>query len=376
MSDVNQGVTQEQVVLRIKEIQARLKERSCDFLLLTDRENLLYFTDVTQFECMGMIIPQEGVPTVITLWLDVSYLQAELPFCKVLGYRFPEENLGLFIFKALQHYGIDRPVIGFAKYFVEFNVFDALRQNLPSASLVNATDIIYRLRSIKSSGEIERIKTAGQIAVTGMAAAIAAVAPGIAERRVAADAEYAMLKAGSEGCPFRLQVVSGERVTISHGYATEKTIEKGDLVTIHLGARFKNYTAKMCRTVKVGAVSQEQEEAYDAILAAQQSVIAAAKPGVSAGDLWAVGSQEVEARGFGKFFIPIIAHGVGIRATEFYPIVGRDRDDLLEENMVFGPLISSIYKPRVGGARVTDTVLITDSGPEILTPFPYTLFEA
>ena len=85
-----------------------------------------------------------------------------------------------------------------------------------------------------------------------MRAAIDAVEPGRKEVEVAAEAEYAMGKAGSQGSPFRMQVLIQSRQLLTHPFAGESIIGNDQPVVIHLGATYEGYVAKMCRTVAVG----------------------------------------------------------------------------------------------------------------------------
>ncbi len=117
--------------------------------------------------------------------------------------------------------GYASPRIGFGKYFVEFSVFDAVRKAFPAAEYVGMTTSCYKVRSIKDASEIGLMRKAAGIVVQGMRAAIDAVEPGRKEVEVAAEAEYAMGKAGSQGSPFRMQVLVHERQLLTHPFAGE-----------------------------------------------------------------------------------------------------------------------------------------------------------
>ena len=80
--------------------------------------------------------------------------------------------------------------------------------------------------------------------------------------------------------------------------------------------------------------------------------------------------QIVSDAGYGKNFLDVIGYGIGIRQSEFYPIIDKDGDHVVEQNMVVDILLPTIYKPGVGGPRVTDTLLVGHDGVESLTPLP------
>lgn len=49
--------------------------RGLDLLFVVGRENLIYFTGVTQIECMALLIPEKGDPVAVTLWLDSAFVK-------------------------------------------------------------------------------------------------------------------------------------------------------------------------------------------------------------------------------------------------------------------------------------------------------------
>lgn len=361
---------------RISNIQQELVSNGIDLMVFCDRENLIYYTGLTEIECMALIIPAAGEPISVTLWLDVPYMKKYSAVPDVRGYYFPENNLGKKIVEVIKDMGYNTPKIGFSKYFVEFSTYEALRNGLPEAEYINGTAISYKVRAIKDSEEIEFIKKASIIVSEGMRAAVDAIKPGMTEVEVLGEAEYAMRKSGSEGATFRMQVLTASRQLLTHPYASNTVIENNQTVVIHLGAAYKGYTSKMCRTVALGNdVNPESKIIYKIMVDAQQAAVEASKDGVSVKDVYNAAFKIIDFAGYRSFFIDDIGHGVGIRQSEFYPIIGRTRDFILKENMVIDLMFPTIYKKDVGGARVTDTILITNESPEILTNFTYDMVE-
>lgn len=354
---------------RIAKAQKAMAEQGIDLLFVNNRENLIYFTGLTQIECLAVLIPREGEACAVTLWLDAAYIQQESGLT-THGYFFPRETLASKCIERIKAYGFAAPRIGFERYFVAFGVFDALRQAFAQESFVNAADLFYRLRAIKDAGEIALMRQAGKIAAAGMAAAAGAVRPGVREVEVLAEAEYAMLKAGSNGSPFRPQVVSGERALLTHPCASGKTVASGEIVVIHLGATCAGYCAKLCRTVAVGEVPAGRLAVYDLLLEAQAAAIAALRPGKTAGDVDAAARSLVAKAGLEAFYLEQVGYGVGLRQSEFYPIIGKGRTEPIEAGMVVDLLLPTIYRRDIGGPRVTDCVYVGEQASEILTDYP------
>ncbi|WAM31818.1 M24 family metallopeptidase [Caldicellulosiruptor naganoensis] len=254
-------------------------------------------------------------------------------------------------------------------------MYEALRQAFPETNFIEAADLFYRVRAIKEPQEVEMIRRAAAALCKGIEAAVKAVRPGVSELEILAEAEYAMLKAGSNGLPFCPQVVSGERTILTHPCASNKKIQPGKVVVIHLGATYEGYCAKMCRTVAVGNISHAQEEVYNLLLKAQSEAIAALRPGVQAWEVDAAAREVIKTAGYEKYYLDVIGYGVGLRQSEFYPIIGKGRTEVIEVGMVIDLLLPTIYRRDIGGPRITDVIYIGKNGNEILTSYPRELIK-
>lgn len=356
-------------VNRFTRAQEMMAAANLDLLVIVNRENLIYFTGLTQIECLAVLIPQRGEPCAVALWLDAGYVGREsgLP---CYGYAFPQETLVMKIIERIRAYGLSSPRLGFERYFVDFAVYDGLRQAFNQDNFIGAGELLYRLRSVKEPQEIEKLRRAANAVCQGMEGAVKAVRPGMSELDVLAEAEYAMLKAGSWGSSFRPQVVSGERTLLAHPTASTKKIAAGEAVVIHLGATCEGYCAKMGRTVALGDIPRKQEEIYNLLLQAQEASIAALRPGAMSMEVDAAARKIIEAAGYGNSFLETIGYGVGLRQSEFYPIIGQGRSEVIEAGMVVDLLLPTIYRKDIGGPRVTDVILVGEQKNEILTDYP------
>lgn len=357
---------------RIEKAQAMMADFGIDVLFVNNRENLIYFTGLTEIECQAILIPREGEACTVTLWLDGAYVQHETGI-STYGYHFPQETLAGKCIERIKEFGYPIPRIGFERYFVGFGVYDSLRQVFRETNFVGAGDLFYRLRAVKDESELQLMRRAGEIVVSGMKAAAQAVKAGVRELEVLAEAEYAMLKAGSDGSPFRPQVVSGKRALLTHPTASSKVIQTGEAVVIHLGASCSGYCAKMCRTVAVGNIPPGQAEVYEVLRRAQCAAIEALRPGATSSQVDAAARAVVAAAGWEASFLDVVGYGVGIRQSEFYPIIGKARAEVIEAGMVVDLLLPTIYRQDIGGPRLTDCVHVGQQQNEFLTCFPQEL---
>lgn len=359
---------------RITALQEKLRELELDAALIYDRENLIYFAGVTDLEGGVLCIPAEGVAELFCLWMEAEHMR-QATGLRVTGYPFPAQTQSSMAAKWLHGLGLKRPRVGFTRYFISLKDYQCLQEAVPEMVVGDIAATCYQLRSIKCPEEIRRIRAASKALEAGMKAAVSAVRAGVAECDVLAEAECAMGKAGSQGSPFRMQVLTHSRQMQKHPYASSAPLEDNAPVVIHLGATVDGYAAKMCRTVFLGQPPEKCVDIYRVLRQAQEAAMSRLRPGVTCGELYQAAADCVEAAGYEKYWIvEHIGYGVGIRQSEFYPIIAKGSEVRIEENMVVDLLLPSIYVPHAGGPRLTDTVLVTAHGAEYLTNYGRDIF--
>ena len=236
--------------------------------------------------------------------------------------------------------------------------------------LESNNQLIRSLRAVKDETEIKYIQEACRIADKGIEAAAQTIKAGTTERQVAAEAEYAMRKAGSDGTAFETIAVCGACCAYPHGGAGERTLKEGDFVIVDLGATYRFYRSDITRTFIVGKANQRQTEIYETVKQAQQKAFENIKPHIPAKEIDLAARQIIENVDMGELFVHNLGHGVGLEIHEA-PIVGPNSPDILEAgNVVTNE--PGIYVPGYGGVRIEDTVLVTKNGAEKLTNAPYT----
>jgi Xaa-Pro dipeptidase len=233
--------------------------------------------------------------------------------------------------------------------------------------------LIRELRKTKTPQEIQLIREACKLADVGMKTASETVQAGVKEKEVAAEIEYAMRKAGSDGTAFETIVASGASSAYPHGSSLEKNIKEGDFVVVDLGAIAKFYRSDITRTFIPGKPSEKQRKIYSTVQKAQQKAFETIKPRVLTSEADLAARRVIEEAGFGEFFVHNLGHGVGLEVHEA-PILSPDSKEVLEAaNVVTDE--PGIYVPGLGGVRIEDTVLVTRDGAEKLTVAPYMLLD-
>jgi Xaa-Pro aminopeptidase len=268
-------------------------------------------------------------------------------------------------------YGLSRARIG--TDLMPYMVHEGLRGRFPGLTIADASVIWAELTAIKHPQEVALIRDAVRVADCGLAAAIAAVRPGISEHAVAAEAIYAMRRNGSEFEPFIPLVASGSNTSMFERVATEKLIRAGEMVILDIGAVVKGYTGDLGRTLICGDPTREQKAIYRATHRALEEAKRAIRPGVTCHAIDARARAVIEEEGFGRYlYSGNTGHqlGYGLHGD---PLVHRNVAFELVENMVIclEPRIVLHDRPDIGGAHLEDVVLVTAEGHEQLNRSPH-----
>lgn len=234
---------------------------------------------------------------------------------------------------------------------------------------VAATELLRSLRILKSAEEIDRLREAARLTDAAFEHVLAGpLRAGAREVDVALELERFVRQNGGEGMSFSTIVASGPRSAMPHGTASERVIERGDLVTLDFGAQLDGYHADMTRAVAIGPVAQPLRGWYDAVLEAQLAGLAALRPGVSGVDADLAAREVLGRHGLAELFVHSLGHGTGLQIHEA-PSLSQRSKDVLAAGMVV-TVEPGVYQPGMGGLRIEDMVLITDDGHERLSQSP------
>ena len=144
-------------------------------------------------------------------------------------------------------------------------------------------------------------------------------------------------------------------------------MQPGEAVVIDLGAVVAGYSSDLCRTTFVGEPSTEQRDRLRLVHRAQQAAADTLKPGALARDVYAAARQVFASKGLERLLPSDLGYGVGLRQSEFHPVIERHSDTELKENMVVALMQTTAYERTVGGLRVEDTFWVGPRGAVRLT---------
>ena len=222
------------------------------------------------------------------------------------------------------------------------------------------------MRMVKDPTEIAKIRTACHLGVALFDRLLEVVRPGVSETQVAGELEFEARRLGAEQMAFSTIIAGGPRSALPHGRASQAKLPLRGFVVCDFGVILANYCSDMTRTLHLGRPPKEARRVYEAVREAQQAALDAVKPGTTAGEVDGAARKVLQKLGLGRFFTHSTGHGVGLEIHES-PRIAAGQEEPLRPGMVI-TIEPGAYVPGKWGVRIEDTVAVTESGCEILTP--------
>ncbi|GAC1568353.1 MAG: Xaa-Pro dipeptidase [Ktedonobacteraceae bacterium] len=228
-----------------------------------------------------------------------------------------------------------------------------------------------QLRQVKQDNELRLLKRAIAITDETFAHICQWIAPGMTEKEVQWEILRFMVALGADEAAFESIVASGPNGSMPHAHAGQRRIQRGELITIDMGARYQGYCADMTRTICLGAPAEKRMvEVYNAALRAMKTCEAGICAGMTGKEADALARDVLEAEGFGEYYVHSTGHGVGLQVHEGPSLSQHAPDDA---RLPAGSVVTvepGVYIPGWSGTRVENCVLVTERGCEVLTQSP------
>ncbi|MBY9078495.1 aminopeptidase P family protein [Paenibacillus sp. HN-1] len=371
---------------RMKKLLTAIRENEWDAVILTNKENMRYFTGyqlivwgsgISKPACV--IITKDGDVTMITGYTNRDALRAtswveDVVVWDRLGRNGALADLPEAIHDVLVRKGVDKGRIGMEtgvgfRLHLHMSDYNKLMGRLTDAAIVDAGPAIWEIRVIKSALEIERVRMACKINIQAYEAAFQAIRFGMTEMELYRVISQAMIAYGADEV-FPMGIRAGvERYAQSNCPPGDRPIREGEIILIDGGPGYRGYFSDIIREAVIGEPTSRQQELYNIALAACEKGLEHMKPGMKCGEVCSLVDSFVDEQGYGDYYDLYrgwIGHSVGMSIHEM-PAVELGSEVVLQPGMVFA-IEPTIYEEGVGMFTVEENILITDTGCEVLTP--------
>jgi len=413
---------------RLARIRKAMQARGLDGLLVSSPENIFYLTGLAYqgyFAFHVLIVPQDGTPVLVTRAMERAIIRDRVPDVRHVGYAdgidpVPTEKSGdadLLLgavheggemaglrpwsaslgvatrgddarqspyrqparatLEALAACGLAKGRLGLEKAgpLMPFGIAEAIVGGLPGATIEDASDLVTDCRLVQSALELAYTRKAAEVADSMMLAAMAAAGAGVHQRDVMAAIYQTMFARGGTYPAFVPLVRSTRTLEHEHGTWEEGRLRRRDVLFIEMGGCVARYHAPLTRLVFIGRAPGRTDAirrvCEDAIAAAEKAL----RPGARAGEVYAAWQRRVDEAGLAGYRRHHCGYAVGIGfppswAGSGVPIGLRAGSTMeLRPGMVFH-LMSWLLRTGKGDYVLSDTVVVTETGCEVLTRTP------
>ena len=340
-------------------LRGALEADGLDALLVSHLPNIRYLTGFTG--SAGLLLVRPDATTLIT---DFRYaVQAPNEAGSAAVVEIDQKSVWDRLGRLLA--GVAPGALGIEAQAL--SVRDAERvAGLTRDRVVPTSDLVERLRAIKSPEEVAAIRAAADLAQAALAEVLPTVRPGLTELEIAATLEAALRRRGSEWHPFPTIVASGPRAALPHARTSPRTVQAGEWLLLDFGAQVDGYCADLTRTVVVGARADERQRTiYDLVRTAQRRALEHLRAGMTGREGDALARDVIAARGFGEAFGHSLGHGLGLEVHEG-PRLAPTADAPLPLHAVV-TVEPGIYLPGWGGVRLEDDAYLGPDGMVVLS---------
>ncbi len=278
------------------------------------------------------------------------------------------------VLKLAQEHGLQN--IGFEANAISYALYEKIRQVGTAQYTLHAFEqsALEAMRLVKSSQELVLLRRAIAITDETFAHLCDWLEPGMTEKEVQWEVARTMVALGADGPAFETIVASGSNGSMPHAQAGSRRIQRGELITLDMGARYQGYCADMTRTICLGEPAEARmRDVYEQVLRAMRACEAGLHAGLSGIAADALARNVLVQADLAQYYVHSTGHGVGLQIHEGPSLSQRAPENVPLPVGCVVTVEPGVYIPGWSGTRVEDCVLIQEHGAEVLTQSPTTL---
>ena len=390
--------SREEIENRLSRVRTGMEKNGIAALLLVQKMDRYYLSGTTQDGFL--FVPLHGSP-LLMIKRELERARAESPLTDVVPINSNRELPSLIrnhLGKLPDTLGLELDVLPVKEYF-------RLQDLFPDAKLPDASPILRDVRKIKSPFEINLMKAAGEIGKQVYHAGTKVLREGMMEIEFGGLLEAAAKKHGHEGLlrvrslnyeAYSWHVLSGPNggivsqsdspmggLGLSPAFpvgASRKVMKAHEPILIDFGICFHGYQADQTRMFSIGRVKQKFIDAYQACREIHDAALQEVRPGAVCEEIFEKTLRLADRLGYRDSYLGppglqcrFIGHGIGLELNEF-PFLAPGHAYPLEVGMTFA-VEPKIVFPGEGSVGIENTMVVTRTGYEILTPIEQMIFE-
>jgi Xaa-Pro aminopeptidase len=253
---------------------------------------------------------------------------------------------------------LQNETIALEKDYLSMLQWEEMASLLPNANLTDCTDMMDRVRWIKTPEEVELLKKGADLLDEVYLEVFPTVRPGDTERDVHARIVEGCIRRGANWVH---GILNTSRNDVAYGGEGDMAFQSGDIIRNDYVSYLNGYPGHQSRTVVIGEPTKELLDTYKTHRDIYRATINMCRPGAKSSDIYHFSNNSFNDAGF-KGKVNIAGHGVGAWWHQQEPYMVPSGKHILEKGMVVA------LEPHIGHWHLQDMVLVTDSAPLLLSP--------
>ncbi len=371
---------------RLGALRAHMAQAGIDAALFTSYHNVNYFSDFLYCSfgrSFGLIVTQDRHVT-ISANIDGGQPWRRSFDDNVVYTDWRRDNYAHAVKTVLEEAGVVRGRLGVEFDHLSLDRAAELRDTLPGFVQVDIARAAMRQRMVKSPAEIALIRAGARVADLGGAACVEALADDVPEYEVALHATGAMVREIARSFP-EAELMdtwtwfqSGINTDGAHNPVTSRRVQKGDILSLNCFPMIAGYYTALERTLFLGHASDDHLRLWEINCQVHRRGLELIRPGVRCCDIALELNEIYRAHGLLEYRTFGYGHSFGVLSHYYGREAGLELrqqiETLLEPDMVVSkePMITiQEGQPGAGGYREHDILVVTETGAEDITGFPF-----
>ena len=243
--------------------------------------------------------------------------------------------------------------------------YQCLKEKVRAFSFIDGSQLLWKLRMIKSLEEISKLKFICKIASEAYEKLPEKIGINETERSVCSKLKIDLIERGADLVLFMASGLGKAGYDQIVFNPSNKKIQKNDVLFIDTGSTFDGYFCDFNRNFGFDSISDESQKAYTATWNAVTKGIEIAKPGKKCEDIFNAMNKILEESGSSGNGVGRMGHGFGLQLTEPPSIMNND-ETILKPGMAI--TIEPVYEFNNGNMIVLEeNIIITEDGNKIIT---------
>ena len=369
--------TEQELASRREKVVSELQSAGLAALLIFRQESMYYLTgyDTTgysQFQCL--YLGADGKLVLLTRSADLRQARLTSVIDDIrIWVDSADSNPGQDLWQILEEQGCRGRRLGveLEAWCLTGKRWEYVRAAIEGrCEYEDSSELVSRLRLVKSDAELEYIRKAAALADDALAAAQRLAKAGTPEQEVLTGMQSAVFQGGGDYPASRFIIGSGENALMVRNFSGYRTLGDNDQLQLEFGGTYRQYHSCLMRTILTGEPTEQQLAMHAACCDALQACKDAARPGSTFGDIFAAHAASLDRSGFGEHRLNACGYSLGALYPPTWmdwPMIYKDNPVVLQPNMVIFMHMILLDWERKLAMAVGDTVLVTAGQCETLT---------